>query len=237
MALQRQFLAPLLPTPDSGRRAAGAADFRILEVGCGALTIGAWLIDTLGPFSYACVDVAPWAAKAVIDAGLRIDLYEPLVEHQTTELSINFVAFDVFPHADLRAKRPHIEGNAECRVRPSDRGQFGVVFSFTMMGYLSCPMLSACLDSMAEALHPAGRILVSIPGRSTGPLQAAESSAAIHASRVHRKFVLNYPHADTCGAHMDHTRQWARSNRFGVTVLGVYQNGTSPQETWELKHL
>ena len=236
MALQRQFLAPLLPTPDSGRRAAGAADFRILEVGCGALTIGAWLIDTLGPFSYACVDVAPWAAKAIIDAGLRIDLYEPLVE-TTTEQSINFVAFDAFPHADLRAKRPHIEGNAECRVRPSDRGQFGVVFSFTMMAYLSCPMLSACLDSMAEALHPAGRILVSIPGRSTGPLQAAESSAAIHASRVHRKFVLNYPHADTCGAHMDHTRQWARSNRFGVTVLGVYQNGPSPQETWELKHL
>ena len=214
VALQKQIMASLLPTTE--------AHFRVLEVGCGGLTIGAWLIDSLSPFSYVCIDVAPWAATVIIDAGPHIDVDSDLSS---------------FTQRDLRSKHPQIEGNAECRVRPSDRGQFGVVFSFTMMGYLSCPMLFACLDSMAEALHPAGRILVSIPGRSTGPLQAAESSAAIRAIRVHRKFVLNYPHADTCGAHIDHTRQWARSNRFGVTVLGVYQNGTSPQEIWELKHL
>ena len=207
VATQKQILASLLPTTE--------AIFRVLEVGCGGLTIGAWLIDSLSPFSYVCVDVAPWAAAVIIDAGPHIDVDSDLSS---------------FTQRDLRSKHPQIEGNAECKVRASDRGTFNVVFSFTMFGYLSCPMLLTCLDSMAQALNPTGTILVAVPSPQLA--QGAENSAATLVGNARkRQFVLGYPSLASCDV-MDGTRQWARSNGFVVTVVDA--SSMWPQELWQL---
>jgi hypothetical protein len=204
---QKETLASYLP-PSEG------ADFRILEVGCGGLTIGGWLIDTLSPFSYACVDVAPWAARLIIKYGLRVDVAD----------GATFSSMD----RSFWGKHPLIEGNSECKVRALDRGRFNVVFSFTMLAYLSCNMLFICLDSMAEALQPAGKILVSIPVPATTLVSNARS----------RQFVLNYPHPDPCDTR-DGTRQWAQSHRFVVTVIAGKSPASRPssesQEIWLLE--
>ena len=177
-----------------------STDATVLEVGCGGLTVGSWLIDTLNAYSYACVDVAPWAPTLILQAGLRTDRLKQALSGS------------ILPPSDFGPKHVQIEGSAVCETKATKRGTMDLVFSFGALFCLSCNMLYTCLDNMAAALKPSGRIVITLPLKALG---AANMSFV----GTRQPLAMHYPPFQHPCASADATRRWAQSSGFDVSVI------------------
>jgi SAM-dependent methyltransferase len=191
----------------------------VLEVGCGGLTVGSWLIDILSPYSYTCIDVAPWAPKLVLEAGVRTDT----VRTDTAMGYLNTMVTD-FTH-----KHAHIEGSALCEWKAANRGKVDLVFSFTAIDYLPCNNAYTCMDNTYEALKPGGRMLIAVP---------VEEHAIIAVStHIREPLVIQYP-SRVCNTR-DAIQRWAHSHGVSISVGPLHTSDyPSPprQEMWLLEH-
>ena len=193
----------------------------VLEVGCGGLTVGSWLIDILSPYSYTCIDVAPWAPKLVLEAGIRTDTAR-------TDKSMGYprLMTDI---SDFTQKHAHIEGSALCEWKAANRGKVDLVFSFTAIPYLTCNMLHTCMDNTYEALKPGGRMLIAVP---------VEENATIAAStHIREPLVMQY-FSRVCNTR-DAMQRWAHSHGVAISVGPLHTSDyPSPprQEMWLLEH-
>jgi hypothetical protein len=192
-----------------------SAEATVLEVGCGGLTVGSWLIDTLNAYSYACVDVAPWAPTLILKAGVRTDHMRPPTSSEDQEYS----AFSVARHTNFGPKHAQIEGSSVCELNAANRGKMDLVFSLGALQCLSCNMLNTCLDNMVARLKPGGRMLITLPSSMLG---------TENVSFVRQPLAMHYPpFQPPCRASANATRRWAHSNGFVVSAIDLASLNTA----------